>query len=203
MDHFEVIDMERWPRAEEYRLFANDWLMTYSMTKHLPAANTVAFLKERKIKFVPALIWIVSEAFNRCENFRLAVRDGKLGKWDTIHPIYPTLNADKNLTFHSLRFTGDFECFYDAYLEEQKETAEKTGLWLYEVPENSFVISVFPFIHFDGSSVHFSHAKENYAPFFAIGNTMSKKDCPACSRGIMPSRTAGMLRRCSDISKNG
>lgn len=183
MDRFELIDMEHWARAEEYRLFADEWLMTYSMTKHLPAEKTVDFLKARKIKLVPALIWIVSEAFNRCENFRLAVKDGKLGKWEVIHPMFPTLNADKNLTIHSLRYTDDFECFYNAYLKEQAENADKTSLWLYEVPANSFMISVFPFVHFDGSSMHFSRAKDNYAPFFAIGKYDEQKKLPCMLAG--------------------
>ena len=103
MDRFEKIDMQLWPRAEIYRLYTEQWTtVTYSITKKLSAAKLVPYLKERGIKLAPALIWLVSREVNRIENFRLAIQDGALGRWDVIHPLFPTLNEQENMTFHSL-----------------------------------------------------------------------------------------------------
>ena len=127
MDHFDIIDMATWPRAEIYKLYTDEWsTVTYSLTKKLSVAKLVPYLKERGIKFVPALMWLVSREINRIENFRLAVHDGKLGIWDVIHPMFPTLNADENMTFHGLRFQDDFHAFYQSYLTEQRENRNKT-----------------------------------------------------------------------------
>lgn len=169
MDKFEIIDMDTWPRAAQFRLYTEKWPTTsYSLMKKLSVAKLVPYLKERGIKFVPAIIWLVGRGFNRIENFRLAVKDGKLGTWDVIHPLVPTLNKDKNMTFHNIRFEEDFGTFYEAYLREQQENADKTSLFANRVPANFFMVSVFPFLHFDGGSMEVS-TTDNYAPFIAIG----------------------------------
>ena len=91
MDNYTYIDMETWPRADLYRLYTEGWgTVTYSLTKKLSVAKFLPYLKERGIKFSPAIIWLVSHQINRIENFRLAVRDGKLIRWDVIHPMFPT-----------------------------------------------------------------------------------------------------------------
>ena len=169
MDKFEIIDMDTWQRAAIYRLYTEKWPTTsYSLMKKLSVDKFVPYLKEKGIKFVPAIIWLVGREFNHIENFRLAVKDGKLGKWDVIHPLVPTLNKDKNMTFHNIRFEEDFGKFYEAYLQEQQENIEKTSLFANRVPDNFFMVSVFPFLHFDGGSMQVS-GKGNYAPFVAIG----------------------------------
>ena len=170
MDHFDIIDMATWPRAEIYKLYKDEGsTVTNSLTKKLSVAKLVPYLKERGIKFVPALMWLVSREINRIENFRLAVHDGKLGIWDVIHPMFPTLNADENMTFHGLRFQDDFHTFYQSYLTEQQENRNKTNLWANEIPENFFMVSIFPWLHFDASSMQMKNAKYYYAPFLAIG----------------------------------
>ena len=184
MDNFKAIDMETWPRAEFYKLYTEIWTtQVYTLTKKLSVKKIVPFLKERGIKFVPAVIWLVSREVNRIENFRLAVKDGKLGEWNVIHPMFPTLNAYKNITFHSLDFQEDFKSFYEAYLEEQRENLSKTCLWATKVPENFFIVSVMPFLHFDASAMQLKNAKGYYAPFLAIGKYNEQMQLPCAITG--------------------
>lgn len=184
MDHFETIDMENWPRAELYKLYTEQWgTVTYSLTKKLSVEKLVPYLKENGIKFVPAVMWLVSREINRIENFRLAVQDGKLGKWDVIHPMFPTLNAYENMTFHGLNYQEDFRAFYEAYLTEQQENRTKTTLWANHIPENFFMVSIFPWLHFDASSMQMKNAKYYYAPFIAIGQYNAQMELPVMLMG--------------------
>ena len=170
MDHFEAIDMDTWPRAQLYRLYTKGWgSVTYSLTKKLDVSRLVPYLKERRIKFVPAVMWLVSREVNRIENFRLGTVDGKLGVWDAIHPLYPTLNAQENMTFHNLAFTEDFKAFYEAYLAEQQENKDISTLWASRCPSNFFMVSIFPWLHFDASSMTMHRDNGYYAPFIAMG----------------------------------
>ncbi len=170
MDQYEIIDMEAWPRAELFRLYTEGWgAVTYSLTKKLSVEKFVPYLKERGIKFVPALMWLVTREINRIENFRLAMVDGKLIRWNTLHPLFPTLNADENMTFHVIDYLEDFQAFYAAYLAEQEKNRHKTNLWATPVPKNWFMVSIFPFLHFDASSMHLKNSKYYFAPFIAIG----------------------------------
>lgn len=184
MDQFTPIDMDTWPRAELYRLYTEVWsTVTYSLTKKLSAAVLVPYLKERGIQFVPAIMWLVSREINRIENFRLAIREKKLGVWDVVHPMFPNLNAYRNMTFHSLRFQENFRDFYVAYLEEQQENRDKTSLWANEIPENSFMVSVLPWLHFDASSMQIKNAKGYYSPFIAIGQYNEAMELPVMLMG--------------------
>lgn len=184
MDHFELVDMERWPRAELYRLYTEQWsTVTYSVTKKLSVAGFVPYLKERGIKFVPALMWLVCREINALENYRYAVQDGKLGLWDVVHPMFPNLNTDGNMTFHALHYGPDFRTFYEAYLAEQQENKTKTCLWATKIPVNNFMVSIFPWLHFDGSSMQIKNAKNYYAPFIAIGQYNEQMELPCMLMG--------------------
>lgn len=184
MDHYEQIDMERWPRAELYKLYTEGWgTVTFSVTKKLSVARLLPYLKERGIKFAPTLMWLVSREVNRIENFRLAVRAGKLIRWDVIHPMFPTLNAQENMTFHGLRHTESFRDFYEAYLTEQQENRDKTCLWANKIPLNFFMVSIFPWLHFDASSMQLRNAKEYFAPFIAIGQYNEEMELPCMLMG--------------------
>lgn len=179
MDRFDWIDMETWPRREIYKLYTEEWTtVTYSFTKKFSVAKLVPYLKERGIKLVPALMWLVCREVNRVENFRLAIRDGSLGRWDVVHPLFPTLNETENMTFHSLRYEEDFQTFYRAYLAEQEENRGKTNLWATGRPENFFMVSIFPFLHFDGLSLQLKNAKGYFAPYIAIGRYNSEMELP-------------------------
>lgn len=170
MDRFDIIDMEVWPRAEIYKQYTQIWTtVTYSITKKLSAAKLVPYLKERGIKLVPALIWLTGREINRIENFRLGLRNGVLGRWEVVHPLFPNLNSDENMSFHNVRFDQDFRAFYDAYLEEQRKNKHKTNLWTSECPENYFFVSIFPWLHFEGMSMQLKNAKGYYAPYISLG----------------------------------
>ena len=184
MDHFELIDMDSWPRAELYRLYTEVWsTVTYSVTKKLSAAKFVPYLKEKGVKFVPAIMWLVSREINRIENYRMALQDGKLGKWNVIHPMFPTLNAHENMTFHGLRYQEDFRAFYESYLEEQRENGEKTCLWANRIPVNNFMFSVLPWLHFDANSMQIKNAKGYYSPFVAVGQYNESMELPCMLMG--------------------
>lgn len=184
MDRYEIIDMQTWPRAEVYRLYTEVWsTVTYSLTKKLSGAKLVPYLKERGIKFVPAIMWLVCREINAIGNFKMAIKDGKLIQWDVVHPFFPNLNTDGNMTFHGLRFDPDFPTFYRAYLAEQQENASKTCLWANEIPVNNFMVSVLPWLHFDGSSMQIKNAKGYYAPFIAIGKYNEAMELPIMLMG--------------------
>ena len=179
MDKIEVIDMQTWPRAEVYKLFTEQWTtITYSLNTKFSVEKTVTYLKERGLKFVPAIMWVFSREVNRHDNFRYVIKDGKLCRWDVIHPMFPTLNPQENVTFHSIRFEDDFASFYQAYLKEQQENANKSVLWATEIPENFFLFSVLPWLHFEGSAMNLKNAKGYYSPIIAVGKYNEKKQMP-------------------------
>lgn len=170
MDDFTEINMDTWPRAEEYGLFTRQWTtICYTVTLKQDVTDTVTHVKEKGFKFVPAVLWLITRELNAQENFRLAVRDGKLGVWDQLHPMYPTINRTGNMTFHSTAYRDGFSDFHQAYLAEAELNRNAAGIFASTMPENSYVISVVPYMSFENVSFHLKNAKNYYAPIFDIG----------------------------------
>ena len=87
------------------------------------------------------------------------------------------------MTFHGLTYQEDFHAFYEAYLAEQQENRNKTCLWANHIPENFFMVSIFPWMHFDASSMQMKNAKYYYAPFIAIGQYNEQMQLPCMLMG--------------------
>lgn len=171
MDHFTPIDKETWPRKALFELYTKAWMeMTFSASKKLRAENLVKLQKARGQKLVPALLYIFAKELSRDQAFTVANKDGVLGCWDKIHPIYPVLNDTGTFTFHTTPVDGDFQSFYDAYLREKAENFDKLGAYASsDMPFNGFIISIMPYFAFDSFSFSLKNIKNYYAPIISIG----------------------------------
>ena len=179
MDHFEIIDMDTWPRAEIYRQYTKIWdAVTYTFTKKLNVATLVPYLKERGIKVIPALAWLTSREINRVENFRLGIHERRLVRWEAVHPLMPTVNPTGNMSFISHRFQDDFKAFYESYLTVQQENREKTALWANGAPENYVFLSIMPWLEYDALSMQLKDARGYYAPYVAMGKFNAQMELP-------------------------
>ena len=171
VDRFTEIDRETWPRKALFELYTKAWMeMTYSATVKLRAERLVKRQKARGQKLTPALIYLFTREISRDRAFTTAIRDGTLGYWDRLQPVYPVLNDDGTFTFHTARVEGDFPVFYDAYLREQAENAGKRGAYASnDMPVNGYTISVMPFLAFDSFSFSLKNIKHYFAPIISIG----------------------------------
>ena len=170
MDRFTEIDRETWPRKALFDLYTRSWMeMTFSATQKLRAEKLVKLQKARGQKLVPALLYIVSREVSRDRAFTVANKDGVLGYWDRIHPMYPVLNENGSFSFHTTLVEGDFPSFYQAYLREKEENADKTGAYACTMPLNTFTLSIMPYFAFDSFSFSLKNVKNYFAPIVSIG----------------------------------
>ena len=174
-DIFEPVDMATWPRADEYIQYTEKWTtISSSINVKISVAKLLPHIKAKGVKFAPAIIWAITRQVNNLKNFRYAIVDGQLGNWDVMHPMYPTLNKDENISFHSVRFKEDFADFLADYAEEQLENADKTSFFANEAPANSFILSILPWMQFEGSMT-LKNPKGYYAPIFVVGKFNEEK----------------------------
>ena len=169
-DKFTPIDRENWPREEIYRVYTELWTTTlFSVTVRIDVTETVRETKRRGEKFVPAVLYLFSRELSRQENFTLAVRDGILGCWERLHPLYPVLNETGNFTFHTTPYYGGYRQFYRAYIAEQERNGASLAAFAEPAPENNFIISIMPYLKFEGFSFSLKNAKNYYTPTVSVG----------------------------------
>lgn len=174
-DHYEVVDMSTWPRAEEFTQYNVLWTsITASMNVKISVAKILPFLKEKGLKFSPVMIWAITRELNKHKTFRYSHKDGQLVLWDKIHPVYPTLTKEGNNSFHCVPFKEDFKEFYADYLNEQEANKDKTSFFATEVPENNYTISIVPWLEFEGA-MQLRNPKTFFAPIIVVSKYNEQK----------------------------
>ncbi len=125
---FRYIDMENWDRREYYEHYMHAVRCSYSMTVNLDITELLAAIKG-KVSLYPVMIYFLSVLVNRHEEFRYAVKAGRVGVYDALHPSY-TIFYKESETFSCIwtRFEEEFAAFYRAYLCDKEAYGQAAGL---------------------------------------------------------------------------
>lgn len=133
----------------------------------------LAVLKAKSLKFFPAYLWLVTKLLNRQAEFKLAERNGQLGYYDTLTPLYASFHEDdKTFSLMWTEYTDNFSEFYLAYLDNQRKYGGQHGI-LAQLgqlpPENAYTVSCVPWITFKHFSVLSYENKPYYFPSIEAG----------------------------------
>ncbi len=170
--NFTPIDMAVWPRRELFYYFSKMAPTGYSITVEADVTGLRKALKARGLKFFPAYLWMTTKCLNRQPEFRLALRDGVLGVYETLTPLYAAFHPDDE-TFSLMwtEYDEDFFTFHRAYCENQARYGEKHGILSRPVPppENAYTVSCIPWVSFRHFAVHSYEDKPYYFPSVEAG----------------------------------
>ena len=170
---FTPIDLRTWPRAQVFTYFAKMAPTGYSLTVDMDVTAMRAALKAAGLRFFPAYLWLTTRCLCEQTEFRLAEREGKLGYYGMLTPLYATFHEDDH-TF-SLMWTPydeDFRRFHAAYLDNQRHYGGQHGVLAqaYRLPpENAYTVSCVPWIGFRHFAVHTDMSKPYYFPSVEAG----------------------------------
>lgn len=152
----------------------------YSLTVDMDVTEMLAVLKAEGIKFFPAYLWLVTKALNLQIEFKIAQKDGQLGYYDTLTPLYASFHdSEKTFSLMWTEYNDDFHTFYQAYLENQKRYGENRGILSQKdmlPPENAYTVSCIPWISFKHFSVHSYENKPYYFPSVEAGRFYKSGD---------------------------
>lgn len=163
---FYPIDMKNWERRELFYYFSQMAPTGYSLTVDVDVTHLLKVTKEKGLKFFPSYLWLVTRNLNRFMEFKCAMKDGTLGYYDTLTPMYAAWYEEtKNFSFLWTEFSENFLEFHAAYLENQKTYGKNHRLLARPQlpPENAYTVSAVPWIPFRHFAVH---SYENKAYFF-------------------------------------
>lgn len=170
---FTPIDLNVWPRAQMFYYFAKMAPTGYSLTVKMDITKLYQFLKEKHMKFFPAYLWLVTRNLNKQEEFKIALKEEKLGFYDTLTPLYAAFHEDTH-TFSLMwtEYQEDFNIFYKQYLENQKNYGDTRGVLSQPQtppPENAYTVSCLPWVSFEYFAIHSYENKEYYFPSIEAG----------------------------------
>lgn len=164
---FTPIDLQSWARGQLFYYFSKMAPTGYSLTVNVDITNMKAVLDSAKLKFFPAYLWLVTKTLNLQQEFRIAEKDGLIGFYNFLTPLYAAFHDDdKTFSLMWTEYDDDFRRFYEDYLKNQKQYGENHGVLAQPdclPPPNAYTVSCVPWISFQHFAVH---SYENKAYFF-------------------------------------
>ncbi|MBQ7082201.1 MAG: chloramphenicol acetyltransferase [Oscillospiraceae bacterium] len=170
---FTPIDLHSWPRGEMFCYFAKMAPTGYSLTVRLDVTKMKAALDAAGYKFFPAYLWLVTRTLNRQTEFRIAERNGQVGCYDFLTPLYAAFHEDDH-TFSLMwtEFQETFKDFYEDHLENGQKYGANHGVLSRKdrlPPPNAYTVSCLPWISFDHFATHSYEKKGYYFPTVEAG----------------------------------
>lgn len=170
---FTPVDLRTWPRGQVFYYFSKMAPTGYSITADLDVTNMRAFLKQAGMKFYPAYLWLVTRTLNRQQEFKIAEKDGQIGYYDTLTPLYAVFHDDdKTFSLMWTEYDDDFKSFYRSYLENNTRYGGNHGILAQAdriPPPNAYTVSCVPWISFRHFAVHTYENKTYFFPSVEAG----------------------------------
>ena len=174
--NFNKIDVDNWKRKEIFNHYLNQQT-TFSITTEIDISALYRNIKQKKYKFYPAFIFLVTSVINSNTAFRTGYnRAGDLGYWDKLDPLY-TIFDSVSESFSGIWTTGtnDFKEFYECYLSDLDNYNGSGKLFpKTPIPENTFSISVIPWTSFTGFNLNINNNGSYLLPIITAGKFIDK-----------------------------
>ena len=169
---FTPIDMAAWPRAQMFHYFSRMAPTGYSITADVDVTGLRAALKARGLRFFPVYLWLVTKCLSEQKEFTTAERDGIVGFYDALTPLYASFHEDdRTFSLMWTEFDGDLDAFHRGYLENREKYSNNHGVLCRPdmPPENAYTVSALPWVSFKHFAVHSYDCKPYYFPSVEAG----------------------------------
>ena len=167
------VDRSRWKREEYFRHYYEDVPCFYSMTVPLDVTR----LRAAGLRLYPAMLYLLSRAVNRHEEFRYALVNGEVRVYDALSPSYTVFHKETE-TFSNLwtEYCGDYSQFLERYVEDLRLYGDLEGFTPKPgEPDNLFTVSMLPWASFEGFHLHLPRGNDYLLPIFTMGKLFARE----------------------------
>lgn len=169
---FTPIDLKTWPRVQMFHYFSRMAPTGYSVTVRVDVTGLRGALKARGLRFFPTYLWLVTKCLSEQGEFTTAEKDGILGTYDSLTPLYAAFHEDDH-TFSLMwtEFDEDLDVFHKRYLDDKARYGGNHGVLCRPgvPPENAYTVSALPWVSFEHFAVHSYDRKPYYFPSVEAG----------------------------------
>ena len=169
---FTPIDFNTWPRREMFYYFSKMAPTGYSLTVNVNVTKLRKTVKRGELKFFPAYLWLVTRCLNEQPEFKCAIREGQLGYYDSLTPLYATMHPETHtISLMWTEYCDFFPDFHRRYVENQEKYGGSQGVLSRPElpPENAYTVSCIPWVNFTHFSVHSYEYKDYFFPSVEAG----------------------------------
>lgn len=175
--NFEIIDIEKYDRKEHFLHYINNVPCFYSMTTNIDITNLKKYIKEKKYKLYPTIIYSITRIANNHKEFRMSLdNNNNLGYFTDVNPSYTIFHNDDN-TFSNVwtEYNSNFIEFHKNYEKDMKEFGNIKGFITKKCESNNLInISAIPWTSFTGFNLNLPRAEKYLLPIFTIGKYFEK-----------------------------
>ena len=169
---FKPIDTSSWKRKPYFDHYFSQIRCTYSITVNIDITNVLSFKDRNKVKLYPLLIYVISKAVNKYEEFRTAINDrGVIGIWETLSPCYTVFHKDSE-SFSNIwtEWNDDLNLFLSNFEQDSKRFGQIDRIDAKpNTPANVFPISSLPWTTFTGFNLNIFADGTYLLPIFTYG----------------------------------
>lgn len=113
-----TINLEGWPRKEHYLFFSGFDYPYFSLCADMNITAFQLMIRENKISFTAAVMYLVARVANGIPEFRQRVREGNPIEHEVVHPSATILSKNKLFTFCTVIYEPGFKEFTQKAAEE-------------------------------------------------------------------------------------
>ena len=181
-----TIPLDNWSRKEHY-LYYKDFVYPYfSLTAEVDLTEFLPLIRDQKISFTAAVMYLVARSANEIPEFRQRVRDGDPIEHEIVHPSATILRQNELFTFCTVEYQSDFNEFTrNAAAEISRVKDQPTLVEKYPDDRMLFMTSI-PWVSFTDFTHPLRLKRADSVPRFAWG-----KYRQVGSRIVMPLSVQG------------
>ncbi|GAB4185027.1 MAG: chloramphenicol acetyltransferase [Wenzhouxiangellaceae bacterium] len=121
-----MLDLERWPRREQYELFRHYEQPFFNICAPLDVTALAAYCRQRELSFFIASLFLSTLAVNAVEAFRYRLREDGVVIHDQIDAGSTVLRQDDTFTFGYFEYHPNFSRF-NALARQQLDSIQAGG----------------------------------------------------------------------------
>jgi chloramphenicol O-acetyltransferase type A len=181
-----TISLEGWPRREHYLFFKAFEYPYFSLCADLDITRFIPRIKENKISFTAAIMYLVARVANGIPEFRQRVRQGDPVQHDLVHPSATILSNNDLFTFCTVFYQEDFLAFTDEAQQEINRVKSEPSLSEKISDDSMLFMTSIPWVSFTGFTHPMKLSPADSVPRFAWGKFREEG-----SRIVMPLSVQG------------
>jgi chloramphenicol O-acetyltransferase type A len=170
------IDQQNWARKEHFSFFSSFNHPHFNMCANVDLSRFYPYLKQQKISFTLALVYLISRAANAIPAFRYRIRGEQVIEHETVSPSITVLIENDLFTFCTIDYTPDFAQFAQGAV--RLIAAEKNKISLHDPPgrDDLLFMTAIPWVSFTSFTHPMQLHPADSIPRFAWGKFFEEND---------------------------